>query len=172
MEQDRLILRLRKGDKAAMELLYERYSGILYGTILKIVKSEPLAQDVLQEVIVKVWQNIDRYDAQKGRLLTWMLRIARNRSIDVYRSNAYKHQYHKTNSLEQGVEIGKTELNVNTIGLKEIVKQLPEDYRKVIELAYFGGYTQVEIAEELNIPLGTVKSRVRIGLRELRKLVN
>ena len=167
-----LIYRLQAQDKTVVGELYDLYSDTLYGIVLRIVQQEALAQDVLQEAFVKIWKNGHRYDSSKGTLFTWMLNICRNTAIDKTRSANYRRQS-KIHAIDQSVyndEKWSYEQNPDHIGLQQEVVKLEEKYREIIELIYFQGYTQQEVTEHLNLPLGTVKSRVRIGLRELRKL--
>lgn len=167
-----LIHRLQAQDKSVVGELYDQYSDTLYGIVLRIVQQEALAQDVLQESFVKIWKNGHKYDSSKGTLFTWMLNICRNTAIDKTRSANYKRQS-KIHTIDQTVynnEKWSCEQKPDHIGLLQEVQQLENKYREIIELIYFQGYTQQEVTEHLKIPLGTVKSRVRIGLRELRKL--
>lgn len=164
---------LRKKDKKTFDYLYDSYSGALYGVILKIIKEEQASQDVLQDVFVKIWKNIETFDASKGRLFTWMVNIARNSAIDVLRSGKFQ-VFRKNLDIDASVYKENEQLSVtdatDTIGLNKLVAGLQDDYRKVIDLAYFKGYTQDEIAKELNIPLGTVKTRCRNALLQLKKV--
>jgi RNA polymerase sigma factor (sigma-70 family) len=169
LDEQQLVNALQNREKSAFEALYDQYSPILYGKIFSIVKSEAVAQDVLQEVMLKIWAKIKTYDAQKASLMTWMMRIARNKAIDIYRSSAYQNSLKQTNLNSPNAD-ASVEMNTDTIGIQELLQKIGEDYRQVIQLAYLEGHTQAEIAKKLNLPLGTVKSRVRIGLRELRKL--
>lgn len=168
--EEKIIAALQNKDRNAVAILYDQYAGAIFGVIFRIVKSKTLAEDVLQEVIVKIWQSIDTYNAEKGRFLAWMLRIAHNKAIDLVRSAAYKQSQLQTDNETYQPETGIETTNVDAIGIKELLGKLAPEYQETFRLAYFEGYTQVEIAETLNIPLGTVKSRIRIGLRELRKL--
>ena len=169
-----LIRRIQQGDEAAFAELYDQYSGALYGVIYRVVGSDSLAQDVMQETFSKIWRFAKSYEASKGKPYTWMLNIARNTAIDKLRSQGYR-QGRQNQPMDSSVSDSKThsqEFNPNVIGLREVVSKLEPKYRKMIELAYFKGYTHKEIEEELNLPLGTIKSRLRIALRELRKLTN
>ena len=157
-----------------IETLYDQYAPNLYGIVLHIVREESVAEDVIQEAFVKIWKNGDRFQPEKGTLFTWMLNITRNTAIDHLRKME-KRGRGKIQSLESDVVIGTAapqSLNPNHIGLRDIVDKLDEKYRQIIELAYFRGYTQSEIQEELDIPLGTVKTRLRIAMRELRNIFN
>lgn len=165
---------LHQRDKRVIETLYDRYAANLYGVVLRIVKEESLAEDVIQEAFVKIWKYGDKYQPSKGTLFTWMLNIARNAAIDQLRKKESRGG-EKIQSLENNVPIhiaAPQSLNPNHIGLREIVGKLDEKYRQIIELVYFHGYTQSEIQEELDIPLGTVKTRLRIAMRELRHVFN
>jgi RNA polymerase sigma-70 factor (ECF subfamily) len=167
-----LVTRLQAQDKTVVGTLYDLYGHTLYGIVLRIVRQEDLAQDVLQDSFVKIWKNGSKYDSSKGTLFTWMLNICRNTAIDKTRSANYKRQS-KIHVIDQTVYNNvdwSCEQKPDHIGLHQEVVKLEEKYREIIELIYFQGYTQQEVTEQLNIPLGTVKSRVRIGLRELRKL--
>jgi RNA polymerase sigma-70 factor, ECF subfamily len=170
MENQQLITRLRQQDRAAVGELYDAYGGALFGVVLRIVHSRELAEQVLQDTFVKVWRNIASYDASKGRLFTWLLNIARNTAIDVTRSAQFQ-QSSKTDSLDNLVyQPGGHSVNPDHVGLRDMVDNLDEKYRSLIDLIYFKGYTQEEVAEETGIPLGTIKTRLRYAMAELRTL--
>jgi RNA polymerase sigma factor (sigma-70 family) len=162
---------LRDRDNAAFAYLYDHYSGALYNIVLQIVNDTELASDVLQEVFVNIWRKMDMYDSGKGRLFTWMLNIARNASIDTLRSKNYQNS-RKNQSIEENVDVLRpgdtTQTGIDTIGLRKVLEKLKDDQRKLIELAYFKGYTHEEIAGMEQIPLGTVKTRIRNALIQLR----
>lgn len=162
---------LQSKDEKAFNYLYDNYSGALYGVIWKVLNIEELSNDVLQEVFVKIWKNIDQYDSTKGRLYTWMLNIARNMAIDTLRSKRYQ-QDQKTTDIENIVytnDSSRTSFNnTDTLGLRKSVMNLKPEFRTLIDLAYFQGYTQDEISKTLNIPLGTVKTRLRNAIIELK----
>ena len=168
--EQQIVQLLEKGDKKAINLLYENYSSSLYGVILKVTNNEELAQDALQETFVKVWKNSKKYDSKKAKLFTWLYRIARNTAIDKLRSF--------NNRFEKEVQIDKSNvyilptssLNQDVIDLKEHVAKLDEKYQIVLQALFFEGMTQQEASDELEIPLGTIKSRLKIGLRELKKV--
>jgi len=168
MDNQQLITRLQQQDRAAIGELYDAYGDALFGVVLRIVHSRELAEQVLQDTFVKVWRNVSSYDASKGRLFTWLLNIARNTAIDVTRS-AHFQQSRKTDSIENLLHTpGGDALNPDHVGLREVVDRLDDKYRLLIELVYFKGYTQEEAAEETNIPLGTIKTRLRYAIAELR----
>lgn len=163
---------LSQRSQHAFGYLYENYSGALLSVILNIVNDEELANDVLQEVFVKIWKQGGTYDSTKGRLFTWMLNIARNASIDTIRSKSYQNSKQNKSLPDDSAAIaGSSELRTDHIGLKKIVHNLKEEYKILVELSYFQGYTQDEIAKMLNIPLGTVKTRLRTALIQLREII-
>lgn len=164
---------LQSHDEQAYGFLYDNYSKALFGIIYQLIPQQEVAEDILQEVFVKIWQNIKSYDATKGRLYTWMLNIARNQAIDRTRSKDFNNS-NKTTELSENVytDKGTTEIKMDDIGLRRTLDNLPEENRKLIELAYFQGYTQEEIAKLLNIPLGTVKTRIRTTIIQLRKILS
>jgi RNA polymerase sigma-70 factor, ECF subfamily len=167
--QDQLIIRLKEQDQSVVGDLYDAYGGALYGVVLKVVHSHDLAQQVLQDTFVKAWRKSGAYDAAKGRLFTWLLNIARNTAIDATRTAHYQHQS-RTDSLDNLVhKPGGEALNPDHLGLQDLVDNLDEKYRSLIELVYFRGFTQEEAAEETGIPLGTVKTRLRTAIAELRQ---
>jgi RNA polymerase sigma-70 factor (ECF subfamily) len=164
--------RLQAHDQAAFSYLYDHYSKALFTVIYAVVPQTEVAEDVLQEVFVKIWQNVRSYDSSKGRLYTWMLNIARNSAIDRTRSKDFNKQA-KTTVLTENVYGDKDAVHssINDIGLKKTLERLPEENRRLLELSYFQGYTQDEISKMLDIPLGTIKTRIRSTLLQLRKLV-
>lgn len=155
-----------------MDILYDRYSNALFGVTEKIVRDALLAEDVLQEAFVKIWLNGENYDPSKGRLFTWMLNITRNLALDKLKSKQFK-QNAQTSGQEELTNVAESSQHLNigeeTIGLRELVEKLPADQKRLIDLMYFQGYTQAEIAEELNMPLGSVKTKIRTAMMQLRK---
>ncbi len=167
-----LLQGLQLHDEQAYSFLYDHYSKALFNIIYQVVPQQELAEDILQEAFVKIWQNIASYDSSKGRLFTWMLNICRNQAIDRTRSKDFNKQT-KTISLSESVYDNKQGVSVKAddIGLRKTINKLPEEGRKILELAYYQGYTQDEISKMLNIPLGTVKTRIRTTLILLRKIL-
>lgn len=171
--EDVLVQRLRARDEAAMTLFYDKYSAALYGVILRIVKKEEIAEDVLQEGLVKIWHSFSSYDASKGRLFTWVLNVCRNLAIDKIRSRQYR-VGSRTQTLEDSTamrQAAPSSFRPEHIGLQEMTSQLSPEQKQVIDLLYFGGFTQSEVAEELDLPLGTVKTRARAAIKVLAKLI-
>lgn len=175
LSEEELISGLKRQDTLVMQTLYGMYSGALLGVISRIVVQTEVAEDLLQETFVKIWNSAGSYDASKGRLFTWMMNVARNLSIDKLRSKDYKNT-NKNQDIENNVnfidEQKKVTFNADLLGLKDLVTNLKPDFKNVLDMIYFKGYTHVEAAEELNIPLGTVKTRVRMAILELRKKFN
>ena len=167
--QEELLHLLATNGKEGMHLLYDKYAPALYGIILKIVRSEKIAEDVLQDTFVKIWSNITTYDKNKGRLFTWMLNIARNKAIDCTRSKNYKAIYY-TEKISESTK-KSTVMNIDHIGLLDLVNTLDPEIQKVINIVYSKGYTHIEAAEHLDLPLGTVKGRIRKGLKILREII-
>lgn len=162
---------LKTGSNEAFTELYDRYSAMLYGVICRIVNDRADAENLLQDVFVKIWNNLDTYDASKGRLATWLLNIARNTAIDFIRSKVFI-QRQKNQNIDSLVSLPQQTpamtMDTDTIGLKQIVERMSKNYREIIEWLYFDGYTQQEISDNFNLPLGTVKTRSRMALKELR----
>ncbi len=167
-----LVTLLKQRGQATFNYLYDNYSSALYTTILSIVKDKQLAGDVLQEVFVKIWRQLESYDTTKGRLFTWMMNIARNASIDMLRSKGYQNSQ-QNHELKDSVYYKGQSVVMNTdkIGLRKLLGSLREEYKVLMELCYFQGFTQDEISKMLNIPLGTVKTRIRNALLQLRELL-
>ncbi len=167
-----LVALLQQKDNQAFSYLYDNYAGALCGIIKQIVGiDEALVSDVLQEVFVSIWRRMDSYDPTKGRLFTWMLNIARNAAIDKTRSRGYqeglKQQPIDANEYTHPV----VRPGIDDFGLKKVISSLKGEQRLLIDLSYYQGYTHEQIAKALNIPLGTVKTRLRSALTQLRTLL-
>lgn len=166
-----LVMLLKQRSQAAFSYLYDNYAAALYTVIFSVLQDKELANDVLQEVFVKVWKQIDQYNPEKGRLFTWLVNISRNASIDTLRSRGYRDQK-QNRELTSNVytAAGSTSIETDKIGLRKVVNNLKEEYKVLVELAYFQGYTQDEISKFLKIPLGTVKTRLRSALIQLKDI--
>jgi RNA polymerase sigma factor (sigma-70 family) len=175
LSEEELVLALRNREKIAIEALYDMYSSSLYGVISRIIVDTATSEDVLQETFVKIWHSFSSYSADKGRLFTWMVNIARNLSIDKLRSKDFKN-HNKNQELENNVtsidEQRNTVYKPELMGIKELVQTLRPEQKSILDLVYFKGYTHVEAADELGIPLGTIKTRLRMAIIELRKYFN
>ncbi len=170
--EDELVALLRSGSRDGFNYLYRNYSAVLHGVILRIVNDEETAQDVMQEAFVKIWNNIGQYDSSRGRIYTWMLNISRNAAIDKLRTRG-EIMRAKIQTGEDAVSnlqnIHRTEQTTETIGLRNMVAGLKPEHNTIVDLAYFRGYTLDEVSKELNIPLGTVKTRMRAAMQQLRQ---
>jgi RNA polymerase sigma factor (sigma-70 family) len=174
--EELLINGIRAGNKSSIEQLYQMYSSSLMGIISRIVKFDEVAEDILQDTFVKIWKSISQYDSSKGRLFTWMANLAKNTAIDQIRSKYYVHTIKTDTISSTHVEVldkrNHFQLNADTVGLKQLVYHLRPDQKQIINLIYFEGYTHVEVAEVLNMPLGTVKTKIRQSIIALRKYFN
>ena len=168
-----LVFLLKERNNKAFSYLYDNYSSALLGIIKQMIGDNDIANDILQEVFVNIWRRIETYDPAKGRLFTWMLNIARNASIDTLRSKSYQNSQKNqalpddVNNISSGMQFIQT--NIDNIGLRKILEKLKPEHRILIELAYFKGYTHEEISKIENIPLGTVKTRIRNALLQLKE---
>lgn len=170
LTESELIDLVRAQSRDGFDLLYQNYSATLYGVICRIVTDTTVAEDLLQEVFVKVWNNIGQYDAGKGRLFTWMINISRNAGIDYLRSKEHKKQQKVDSNDRSMAHISDDKLanDIDNIGLKSVVDGLDQKHKEIIDLVFFGGYTYDEASKVLGIPLGTLKTRVRTALQILR----
>ncbi|MES2826989.1 MAG: RNA polymerase sigma factor [Bacteroidota bacterium] len=167
-----LIEGLRKKDQKVLSCLYEMYAPALKGVISRIILHEEVTEDLLQETFVKIWNSFHQYQDNKGRLFTWMSTLARNVALDQLRRKSHinSNKHVDLGETVAEVDVLKTSIyNIDTIGLKALLRLLNPMQRKVLDMVYFEGYTHIEVAEALNLPLGTVKSRIRFALLELRK---
>ena len=171
MDLDRLVERFRKKDMKAFETLYGMYSENIMGAVNVIVKDDAAAEEITQDVFLKIWDKAHSYDPSKGRFFTWVLNIARNAAIDHWRSQSYKNQK-KNLTADFFVDILASKDNldkkVDAIGLKSLVSNLRTKCLEIIELLYFKGFTHKDAATELDIPIGTIKTRNRNCVEELR----
>ena len=169
IEIDALVAQVKSGNVNAFSEVYDRYSGALNGVVMRLIGDQEIANDVLQDSFVKIWKNIESYDNTKGSFYTWMLNIARNTSIDYLRKTKKEL---KSEIQDWDVSVGIQNAvvqNTNTIGLTKLVENLVPEQQVIIDYLYFKGYTQQEVSDELELPLGTVKTRTRLAMRELRK---
>lgn len=176
------MLRISNGEKKAMKLLYNKYKNLLYGLIIAILKDRREAEDCLQEVFTQAWQKADHFDPERGKVYSFMVTMARNKAIDRTRSRAYK-DAGKENPIDDG-DFKLTlegdfnnpredlELSERAAIIRKALASLREEERKVLYVAYFNGMTQSEISEKLDIPLGTVKYRMRQGMIKLRDMLD
>src|SRR5262245_38975493 len=169
-----LLRQMRAGDETALEALYKRYAGLVFTLALRVVGDPELAREVLQDTFLRCWDGRDSYDPSRGRVAWWLMGIARNRAIDLLRSRPHQARLREGKPLSG---VARTEVpNQPDIGeavtlrraVASALESLPVAQRQAIELAYYAGLTQAEIAHELDEPLGTVKSRTREAMERLR----
>ncbi|MEZ4826892.1 MAG: sigma-70 family RNA polymerase sigma factor [Bacteroidia bacterium] len=172
VSERQLIEALVNRNKPALSLLYDQYAPATYGIIVRILHDPQAAQDALQDSFMKVWNNIGSFDPDKGRLFTWISQIARNTAIDFSRSKIYKKR-EIGRLTEKDYTASNPEMEVNTyidaIGINEWVSRLKPEHKELLDLLYFRGFSHTEAAEHLGLPLGTVKTRARAAISELRK---
>lgn len=164
----RLIARIRGGDQQAMSELYDRYSNVVYGVALRVLQDAAAAEDVLQDIFMQLWRKPDAFDGSRGSLAAWLSVIARHRSIDRLRQRRPETDIEDV-VIASSVDLrDETERSLVIEKVRVVLDQMSPDQRKALELAYFQGLTHTEIAEKTGEPLGTVKTRIRSGLQQLR----
>ncbi len=168
-----LLKRVAARDQRALGELYDRYSRLLFGLILRIVRARGDAEEVLQEVFVQAWTRADSYDPVLGSPGGWLIGIARNRAIDRLRANAVRSRTAEQAPLPPAVDTPEAHASQSERerDVRRALLELPREQRDLIELSYFDGFTQSELASRLGLPLGTVKTRIRTGLQTLRGLL-
>lgn len=174
MPLEELVKKFQQKDQKAFEELYKMYGQSMHGVIYNIVRDDDIAEELMQDVFIKAWNNSNSYSSEKGRFFTWLLNIARNAAIDKTRSKAFKNSK-KNLDVEYFVDILQTieslDDKTDAIGIKKFVSKLAKKCIEVIELLYFKGYTQQEASEALDMPIGTIKTRNRNCIKELRTIV-
>jgi RNA polymerase sigma-70 factor (ECF subfamily) len=179
-DEIQLMIRIKARDPDALEELYGLYKRLLYGMVISIVKKREEAEDLLQEIFVKIWNKADSFDESRGNVYSWIVTLARNKAIDRLRSKGYKTQQKASVSIHEPLftlEGDKFDPLETTIFsdraelVKKALNEIPDSQKEVIEIAYYRGLTQSEIADQLNIPLGTVKTRTRQGMMKLKTIL-
>jgi RNA polymerase sigma-70 factor (ECF subfamily) len=170
-----LLAAIARGDEQSLASLYDRYRLILFGLVLRILHSRPEAEDVLQEVFLQVWKKASDFDEGRGRPFTWLVTLARSRAIDRLRSldsrdrvaqDAARETVEKSSdAVEDAIRSEEGEV------VRRALAEIPEEQRRALQLAYFEGLTQSEIAARLDAPLGTIKTRMRSGMMKLREIL-
>ena len=171
--EEQIIVLLKQQDQDCFTYIYENYSGAIYGVIFRIVQSKEYTEEVIQDFFLKIWNSIPQYDSQKGRFFTWMINIARNTAIDYLKSKNFQNEL-KNQQLPDFVYNIKEDSHSNfqeESDLAYLINKLEPDKRELLQLAYYQGYTQVEISEKLKIPLGTVKTKIRTTLLKLKEIL-
>jgi RNA polymerase sigma-70 factor, ECF subfamily len=170
-QDEALIERIRSGDETAMADMYDRYSGIVYGVALRVLGDTGAAEDVLQEVFLQLWRNPQAFDANRGKLATWLAVIARNRAIDHLRKRPLEDDIEDL-PISTGVNLeNEAARRLAVDKIRGVLSRLPQEQRRALEMAFFEGMTHTEIASKTGDPLGTIKTRIRAGLLALRKAV-
>jgi RNA polymerase sigma-70 factor (ECF subfamily) len=176
LPDEQLMARLATRDIKAFEALYDRYGTLVYSTALRVVGDVQFAEDIAQEVFLRIWRRPDHYVPQRGRFVTWLLSVARNGAVDQIRTRGRRRR-HETADEESARNLPADEgrdpalmaqLSDERQKVRRALTSLPLEQKRVIEMAYYGGYTQQEIAELLSQPLGTVKTRIRLAMQKLR----
>ena len=177
---DELMDRLAGKDLGAFGALYDRYSDLVYSVALRVVADTHVAEDVTQDVFLRVWRRPEQFDVKRGRFVTWLLSVTRNRSIDVRRSagrRLRREALPPVDGEEEDVIPSTDERDDPALAtvladerraVRKALEVLPQEQKLAIQLAYFGGLTQQEIANQLGQPLGTVKTRIRLGMQKMR----
>lgn len=166
-----LIIGIQQNDERMVNELYQRYSAMLFGIISRVVKESEEAENLLQDTFLKIWKNIHQYDATKGNFSTWVINVARNTAIDYVRSKYYL-QKKQTQPLHIAHDFRNISLPIETLGLRSLLHKLQPKYKQIIDWIYFEGLTQQEISDQFGIPLGTVKTRTRAAMMELKNYFN
>lgn len=183
-ERDRaLMARIKARDKSALSELYDHYHRLLFGLLLSIVRKREEAEDLVQEVFTTIWQKAGQFDTERGTAYTWIVSLCRNKGIDRLRSKVYKEQKKQSTSLddedvfhplysEENDPLQDSILSDRAKKLHSALTQISDKQRQVLQVAYFNGMSQSEIADEFDIPLGTVKTRMRDGMIKLREILS
>jgi RNA polymerase sigma-70 factor (ECF subfamily) len=176
VSETELLARVALKDQNAFSQIYDRFSGCLYSIAVRILRDETAAEDVMQEVFLQIWDRAATYNPELGKPLTWAVTMMRNRAVDRIRANARGQRLIEAATLEQESEPAFASASNEMVIGREMAQQvraalasLPGDYRRVIEMAFFGGLTQSEIATALGAPLGTVKAQIRRGMLQMRE---
>ncbi len=179
LRDDELMNRLGSRDLGAFEALYDRYGDLVYSVSLRVVGDQYVAQDVAQDVFLRVWRRPEQFDVTRGKFVTWLLSVTRNRSIDQRRSQSRRLRHEALPVADDEEEVLPsgddrddpalaTVLSEERSEVRNAMESLPAEQKLAIQLAYFGGLTQQEIATKLDQPLGTVKTRIRLGMQKMR----
>ncbi len=176
---DELLALVRDRDGAAFARLYDRYADLVYSVALRVLADPVAAQDVVQDVFIRFWNNPERFDPERGRFMPWLLSVTRNRAVDEVRSRSRRRTREQpvVDGADDPVDRNAPDPALMAVAASEqriirgALEQLPAEQREAIDLAYFAGLTQQEIAERLATPLGTVKTRIRLGMKKLRVLL-
>jgi len=173
ISDEQLLKAVGGGDHDALGVLYDRFGKVAYGLAFRILRDRTLAEDAVQEAFLALWRSADSYRRERAKPSTWILTVVHRRAVDLVR----REEIRRGDPLESAPEptSGPVDEDVTLrsrrVEVQAALRELPEDQRQALELAYYGGYTQSELAERLGVPLGTIKSRMFAGLAQLRKLI-
>jgi RNA polymerase sigma factor (sigma-70 family) len=174
LSDEALVALIARGDEGALAALYDRFGRVAYGLALRIVRDRGLAEDAVQEAFMTVWRTADRFMPERAKASTWVLTFVHRRAVDLVR----REERRRTEPLPETPLAGSAPstdeaawLRLRRERVQQALRSLPDQQREAIELAYFGGFTQSELAERLGEPLGTIKSRMFTGLARLRELL-
>ncbi len=177
LRDEELVAGLRRREVGAFEMLYDRYGNLVYSVSLRVLGDVEAAEDVAQEVFLRLWRKPQHYDTARGRFVTWLMSVTRNRAIDEHRRRGRRQRREAPSDLELNDTLASDEsddpaavavLTDEGHAIRQALSNLPSEQRRAIELAYFGGYTQQQISDALGQPLGTIKTRIRLGMQKLR----
>jgi RNA polymerase sigma-70 factor, ECF subfamily len=178
LSDEALVALVARGDESALAELYDRVGRVAYGLALRVLRDERLAEDAVQEAFLAVWRTAAAFRAERAKASTWILTLVHRRAVDVVR----REERRRSDPLDEGTaaavaseEPGPDEaawLRYERERVQAALRQLPDSQREAIELAYYGGFSQTELAERLGVPLGTIKSRMFAGLARLRELLD
>lgn len=169
--EDTIVQELRNKNPRAIEYLYAAYHQKIYAFIFYLIKDSHISQEIMQDVFVKVWTNIEIYNPNVSILYTWMINITRNLCLDKLKNSSFKNQLSNTGLNEAHHQESSHVPDINSIGIKDTLKKLSSEYAELIDLIYYKGYTHNEASEYLNKPLGTIKTNIRYAIKELKKII-
>lgn len=171
--EERITYLLKDQDKKALSLIFDNYGALLLNVIKRVIKDPMMAEEVLQKVLMKIWKNAESFNKSKGSLFTWLVSISRNAAIDQTRTRDFRLTKESEHSVELVTISNKASENdqIEQMYLRQLLNQLPETQKKLIDLSYFEGYTHKEISQRLDMPLGTIKTRIRLAIKHLRSVV-
>jgi len=172
ISESTLVDGLKAGQKTAFDYLYTHYSAALTGIALRYTGDKELSEEVVHDSFLKIWKGIEKYDPAHGKLFTWMARICRNTALDTKRAKGFKGRKRTeslTNTVITNDKTPTTSLNIETIGIVDLLKDIDDPQADVIRSLYLEGNTQTQASEDLGIPLGTVKTRLRLGMKKIRQ---
>jgi RNA polymerase sigma factor (sigma-70 family) len=173
LSDEALVALVARGDEGALAELYDRFGRVAYGLALRVLRDATLAEDAVQEGFLALWRSAGRFVAERAKASTWILTLVHRRAVDLVRKEQVRRAEPLERSPLEGAETTEEQawLRLRRARVREALRRLPDQQREALELAYFGGFTQSELADRLGEPLGTIKSRMFTGLARLRELL-